>query len=274
MPAFVALILLSVETLYLYLALPETAKISTKTSSQQEESLEQPRNNINTISVLERKSNLKILNWIHFLYLFFFAGMEFTLTFLTFDLFDFTNMQNGKLLGFIGILSAIIQGGYVRRKAHNIGEKRLVIQGILSCSIALAIISYLTNLSNGKTWLYIDGITWLYIGATFLAFTSATVVNCLTSIASMQCDDEQQQIGEGQERDTQNINNIIPKGEALGKFRSFGQLGRAFGPIAACGLYWISGSGICYASGSLAMLIIFIIVRIKVPFIQKKSKNE
>ncbi|PKK75040.1 MFS general substrate transporter [Rhizophagus irregularis] len=278
MPAFVALILLSVETLYIYLALPETAKISKKNSSQQEESFntkeDQPEYNINTISVSERKSNLRILNWIHFLYLFFFAGMEFTLTFLTFDLFDFTNMQNGKLLGFIGILSAIIQGGYVRRKAHNIGEKRLVIQGVLSCSIALAIISYLTKLSNGKTLLYIDGITWLYIGAAFLALTSATVVNCLTSIASMQCDDELQQIDEVQgEEDTQNINTLIPKGEALGKFRSSGQLGRAFGPIAACGLYWISGSGICYASGSLAMLIIFIIVRIKVPFI-KKSKNE
>ncbi|GBC08704.1 hypothetical protein RclHR1_08320003 [Rhizophagus clarus] len=268
MPAFVALILLSVETFYLYIALPETAKISNETSSQQEESLntiEKSQNN-NTISVSERRSNLKILNWIHFLYLFFFAGMEFTLTFLTFDLFDFTNMQNGKLLGYIGILSAIIQGGYVRRKGYDIGEKRLVIQGVLSCSIALAIISYLTKLPNGKTWLYIDGITWLYVGATFLAFTSATVVNCLTSIASMQCDDDQTQGKDAQ--------NLIPKGEALGRFRSSGQLGRAFGPIAACGLYWLSGSGICYASGSLAMLIIFIIVRIKVPFVQKKSKEE
>ncbi|CAG8707586.1 4496_t:CDS:2, partial [Racocetra fulgida] len=43
--------------------------------------------------------------------------MEFTLTFLTFDLFNFTNMQNGALLGYIGILSSILQGGYVRRRA-------------------------------------------------------------------------------------------------------------------------------------------------------------
>jgi len=176
-------------------------------------------------------------------------------------------MQNGKLLGYIGISSAIIQGSY-RRKAHNIGEKRLVVLGIFSCSVALAIISFLTKISNG--------ITWLYVGATFLAFTSATVVNCLTSIASMQCDDEVQLEGEGDEvqgnEDTQNINCLIPKGQALGKFRSFGQLGRAFGPIAACGLYWVTGSGVCYASGSFAMLIIFIIVKIKVPYIREKPK--
>src|SRR5205085_4134485 len=83
-------------------------------------------------SVSKKIRNLKNLNWIHFLYLFFFAGMEFTITFLTFDLFDFSNMQNGKLLGYIGILSAIIQGGYVRRKANKIGEKNIVIQGIVS----------------------------------------------------------------------------------------------------------------------------------------------
>ncbi|RIA98712.1 major facilitator superfamily domain-containing protein [Glomus cerebriforme] len=267
MPAFVALILLSVETFYLYTSLPETAYISHEKSSQQEEKFITKNQLQNTLSISTRKSNLKILNWIHFLYLFFFSGMEFTLTFLTFDLFDFTNMQNGKLLGYIGILSALIQGSY-RREAYNVGEKLLVVLGIVSCSIALAVIAFLTGLSNG--------ITWLYVGATFLAFTSATVVNCLTSIASMQCDDERQlenENSEGSNNVAQN-NNIIPKGQALGTFRSFGQLGRASGPIAACGLYWMAGSKICYASGSLAMLIIFIIVNFKVPSVQKKLKSE
>jgi len=261
MPALVALILLSVETLYLYISLPETANIYRKKSSKQRESTTIKNQPQNTLSISERKSILKILNWIHFLYLFFFSGMEFTLTFLTFDLFDFTNMQNGKLLGYIGILSALIQGGYVRRKAHNIGEKRLVLQGMLSCSIALAIISSLTKISNS--------ITWLYVAATFLALTSATVVNCLTSIASMQCDDNEQEDSE-ESGIVHNNNDIIPKGKALGEFRSFGQLGRASGPIFACGLYWMAGSGTCYALGSLAVFIIFKIVLFKVPDIKKK----
>ncbi|CAG8462557.1 5575_t:CDS:2 [Funneliformis caledonium] len=268
-PALVALILLSIETLYLYISLPETASISHKSTIRNETIKQQPleSSSQSSLSVSKRRSNLKTLNWIHFLYLFFFSGMEFTLTFLTFDLFDFTNMQNGKLLGYIGILSALIQGGYVRRKAHKIGEKRLVVQGILSCSIGLAIIASLTRVT--------DGITLLYVGATFLAFTSATVVNCLTSIASMQCDDndEQQEEGNNSER-VQHKNDPIPKGQALGAFRSFGQLGRASGPFAACGLYWMAGSEMCYASGSLAVLIIFVIIIFKVPYVQKKPKVE
>ncbi|CAG8454946.1 3848_t:CDS:2 [Acaulospora colombiana] len=256
MPALVALLLLVVETTYLYLFLPETVKTSTKKYDDSKPSAGNSQG-----SMKQRLRNLTVLNWTHFIFLFFFSGMEFTLTFLTFDLFDFTNMQNGKLLGYIGILSAMIQGGYVRRKAHELGEKRLVVQGVLSCAISLTIIASLTRTSNG--------ILWLYIGATFLSFTSSTVVNCLTSIASMQCDDEEVQ----REASTAD-NRVVAKGQALGIFRSFGQLGRASGPIASCGLYWMAGSEKCYGLGALAMLIILGIVILKVPFVQKAKPKE
>ncbi|KAG9297135.1 hypothetical protein G9A89_019416 [Geosiphon pyriformis] len=264
-PAFVALILLSIETLYLYIALPETANL--QMSEDTIKFLEKPllekdftENGIdktlaNPISRLQRFQNLQILNFVHFLYLFFFAGMEFTLTFLTFDLFDFSNMQNGKLLGYIGILSALIQGGYIHRYGHKIGEKKLVGQGVASCAIALAIFATLKPTAND--------IIWLYIGATLLAITSATVVNCLTSLATMQCDEN-----DDQEHTSSNSNIssfTLSKGQALGTFRSFGQLGRAVGPMAACSLYWISGSEKCYGAGSLAMFFIFAIIILKVP---------
>jgi MFS family permease len=210
-------------------------------------------------TVADRRAALRILNWVHFLYLFFFSGMEFTLTFLTYDLFDFTNMQNGKLLGYIGILSAVIQGGYVRRRAHTIGEKTLVMQGVGACGIALAILAFLKWTSNG--------VVWLYLGSTFLAFTSATVVNCLTTLASLQCDDyESADASKGEQR---RRTETIAKGQALGSFRSFGQLGRAIGPIAACGLYWMAGSEICYGAGAAAMVIILGIVTTHVPSISK-----
>ncbi|CAG8559592.1 7406_t:CDS:2 [Acaulospora morrowiae] len=276
MPALVALLLLCVETLYLYLFLPETVKTSKESSADSDLS----SNTLQSSSMKQRLKNLTILSWIHLVYLFIFSGMEFTLTFLTFDLFDFTNMQNGKLLGYIGILSAIIQGGYVRRVAHKVGEKKLVVQGVLSCAISLSIIASLTSLPNG--------ILWLYVGATFLSFTSATVVNCLTSIASMQCDGD----GDGDEwrdgalkqvtpenddilKKSKDAGGEIARGKALGNFRSFGQLGRASGPIAACGLYWMTGSEKCYGLGALSMLIIFIIVILKIPFVQKaRPKKE
>src|SRR6185369_12429207 len=167
--AFVALLLLTIETVYLYLFLPETANLRrNKKKDSKHKSKNVTRKDDDQVSSFSKKiKNLNNLNWIHFLYLFFFAGMEFTITFLTFDLFDFSNMQNGKLLGYIGVLSAIIQGGYVRRRANKIGEKKIVIQGIVSSAIAFGIISLLTKLDNA--------IIWLYISSTFLGFTSATV---------------------------------------------------------------------------------------------------
>ena len=66
----------------------------------------------------------------YFIYLFFYSGMEFTLTFLTHIRwhlylfqpfpkkilrFGFTSMQQGKMFFFIGLLMAVLQGGVVRR---------------------------------------------------------------------------------------------------------------------------------------------------------------
>ncbi|CAG8608876.1 3274_t:CDS:2 [Paraglomus occultum] len=251
-PAFVALVLLTVETLYLHAFLPETANLrEEKTASDDgnstKDSTSTRKSAYEAVALLQQMDRertqqlktLRLLKLIHFLYLFIFSGMEFTLTFLTFDLFDFSNMENGILLGFIGILSAIIQGGYVRRKAHAIGEKRIVVQGISGCAIGLGVIGSMTLGDNG--------IIWLYIGAAFLAFTSATVVNCLTSLASMQCDE------------------LVEKGQALGEFRSLGQLGRAVGPIAACSLYWMVGSQLCYIAGAVAMLFVFSVFTTFVP---------
>ncbi|CAG8466223.1 2808_t:CDS:2 [Paraglomus brasilianum] len=268
-PAFVALVLLTVETLYLHAFLPETANLREEKTASDDGSTKDSTStskSAHEAAVLllqmdrkraQRLKTLRLLKLIHFLYLFIFSGMEFTLTFLTFDLFDFSNMQNGILLGFIGILSAIIQGGYVRRKAHSIGEKRIVMQGISGCAIGLGVIGSMTLGDNG--------IGWLYIGATFLAFTSATVVNCLTSLASMQCDEL--------------VEAGLKKGQALGEFRSLGQLGRAIGPIAACSLYWMVGSKSCYIVGAVAMLFIFSIFATFVPEDEKiteaaKSKSE
>lgn len=126
---------------------------------------------------------------------------------------DWHNAQNGKLLMTIGVISAILQGGYVRRVKFM--EASLAQRGVMTCAIAtflLAVLPFVSRTSAG---------TLLYIAAAFLAFTSATVVNNLNAIASMQCDDAA----------TEDSHPNLAKGKALGEFRSAGQLGRALGPI-------------------------------------------
>ncbi|KAJ2704419.1 hypothetical protein FB645_003271 [Coemansia sp. IMI 203386] len=259
--AMFSLALLLTESLYLYVKLPETLDFRTPkklladssdtlvdSQSDEETRPKQPCGiSTRTARVLRR------LNLVHFAYLFFFSGMEYTLTFLTHDKFDFTNLQQGKLLGFIGIASTLLQGGYVRRvkgkSAHR--DKSLVAQGMLGCTIGLLSIAFCC-VTHDKSVDKPDAhgtkpSMWLWIGALGFAMASATVVNCLNSMVSL--------VGVA-DRDT---------GRRLGDFRSAGQIGRALGPMFACSLYWLSGATTCYLVGAVAVSVITLIFVALVP---------
>lgn len=79
-PAAITLVLLLIESVFLVIALPETrvVRFQTKQKAQgRQETLSAP--------VQLRLKLLKSLGHLHFLFLGIFAGVEFTLTFLTFD---------------------------------------------------------------------------------------------------------------------------------------------------------------------------------------------
>lgn len=152
-----------------------------------------------------------------------------------------SQQQNGRLLGFIGILSALLQGGYVRRlKSTPSGPLRLTISGIYTCTISLLLLALLPHLNPLGVNSFSSATTLtLYSAAAGLAFVSATVVNSLNALASLETD------GGG-----------IDKGSALGKFRSSGQLGRALGPLVATAVYWIWGPSYCYAMGAAGSALV------------------
>ncbi|KAI7896077.1 major facilitator superfamily domain-containing protein, partial [Mucor mucedo] len=234
MAALVGLVLLLIETTYLYFALPETihnrslVEAASTTSSTPTPKL--------TVEMIHRRLlDLVYLKRLMCGFSFLFSGMEFTLVFLTFDILDFSHMQQGKLLGYMGIISALIQGGYVRRKVDSVGEKILAIQGMAACAVGLYCLA-----NSVTSVLYAPH--WLYAGVSCLAFTSGTVVNCLTSLASLQCHEDSTR------------QDPLSKGRALGEFRSYGQLGRAFGPITASAVYWLFGPRPCYSFGALLMI--------------------
>jgi hypothetical protein len=138
--------------------------------------------------------------------------------------FDWDNTQNGKLLGAIGVLSALLQGGYVRRSMHKVGEGVMARNGVASCAISLALLTAIPHAISLRP----DAATYLFwASAVFLAFTSATVVTSLTAFASLQCDE----VSEGKDGKAAVEHPELAKGRALGQFRSSGQLGRAIGPL-------------------------------------------
>jgi len=138
---------------------------------------------------------------------------------------DWTNTQNGKLIGSIGIISALLQGGYVRRSMSKVGEGVMAKRGVSSCAVALVLLALLPSYANSNT---AAAMKLLQTAAVCMAFTSATVVNSLTAFASLQCDEPS--IDEISGKPIQEHPDLA-KGKALGHFRSAGQLGRAIGPI-------------------------------------------
>ncbi|KIL00614.1 hypothetical protein PAXRUDRAFT_29695 [Paxillus rubicundulus Ve08.2h10] len=254
-PAFITLVLLSAETLFLAFALPETRGTRPNEGSKSLRELRQnPKTKPLGSTVEERLDLLKALRRLHFLFLGVFSGVEFTLTFLTFDLFDWNNSQNGALLGSIGIISALLQGGYVRRAISRVGEGRMARRGVFSCASALLLLSMVPRYALDRPTV---AIRLFQMAAVCLAFTSATVVSSLTSHASLQCDEGVDEVtGKPLQEHPQ-----LSKGVALGLFRSAGQLGRAIGPLIACASYWTFGPSATYASSALAMMLLTLSMR-------------
>jgi predicted MFS family arabinose efflux permease len=209
-----SLFLIVTETLYLYAYLPETHPIP----SAEEKSRTHPGDKK---TPLVRTNSHTLLNFTHFTFILFFSGMEFSFPFMTYDLFKYNSAKNGRLLGFIGLVASILQGG-VTRRMHPL---RVVQLGVVSCAAAFALLGRLTT------------ETQLYSAAALLAVTSATVVTGLNSLSSFEA-----AAGE--------------RGEKLGAHRSFGQIGRSLGPLLFCSLYWWAGRERAYAVGGAGMIAV------------------
>lgn len=186
MAAGFSLFLIVSESVYLYFCLPETLPSSTepttngKANGHAKGDAPKPR---------VRTNSHTLLNATHFTFILFFSGMEFSLPFMTYDLFSYEAKDTGRLLGFIGLVASLLQGSVVRRM-HPL---KVVQMGVVACTIAFVLLGRVQTQSA------------LYGAAALLAVTSATVVTGLNSLSSFEA-------GAGE------------RGNKLGNHRSFGKL--------------------------------------------------
>jgi predicted MFS family arabinose efflux permease len=186
-----SLVLIVTETVYLYFCLPETLPVITSKEKVTSNGTTANGNGAKTTEEkkpLVRTNSHTMLNATHFFFILFFSGMEFSLPFMTYDLFSYTSSSTGKLLGFIGLVASILQGSVVRR-SHPL---TVVKMGVIACTIAFFMLGRV-NTERG-----------LYAAAALLAVTSATVVTGLNSLSSFEAG-----VGE--------------RGGKLGNHRSFGK---------------------------------------------------
>ncbi|KAB5560077.1 major facilitator superfamily domain-containing protein [Coniochaeta sp. 2T2.1] len=227
--AGVSLLLIVTETVYLYFALPETLPALTRTEA--EKAAAASGQGPKTKQVTRTNSHF-LLNFVHFSFLLFFSGMEFSLPFMTFDLFSYTSGNNGRLLGYVGLVASVLQGGATRR-LPPLTSVRL---GVASCLVAFILLGSISS-SGG-----------LYLAATFLAITSATVVMGLNALSSFEAN-------EGE------------RGGKLGILRSWGQIGRGLGPVLFTSVYWWAGREVAYRIGALGIagVCLFVFFGLKTP---------
>ncbi|POW09740.1 hypothetical protein PSTT_06617, partial [Puccinia striiformis] len=235
-PALISLLLLIFETLYLAFALPETKHLHTtpkynpNSKSNDQEIHAQPLSpHSNNVSHSFFDQLVRRVGSNHYE--------------ITYDLYGFTNVQNGKLLGFIGILSSILQGGYTRRsKKAPLWFVRSGLKASMMSLVLLSILPFLKRDTITGIEGTIDGLSalFLYSAAAALAFP---VLNVTKRIHQSPTEKTPLQ--------------KISRGKALGDFRSAGQLGRAFGPLFATGLYWTKGPSVCYSLCAIGTFAVF-----------------
>ena len=172
-----------------------------------------------------------------------FSGLEFSLAFLTAERFQYSPAKNGQLLAFIGVVSAAVQGGFLRRITRPGQELRIAVYGMVALVIACVGLAWATS------------TTALYVATVFFAFASATVVSCLTAAASF----------------------AAPPGTigtALGHMRAGGQLGRTLGPAAVAALYFAYGPTTAYLAGAGAVLLPIAATVASLPRPQQAGKKD
>ena len=181
-----------------------------------------------------------LTNYAYFLFISAFSGMEFTLTFLAVERLSYSSLDNAYMFIFIGVIIALVQGGFVRRKAGEIGEKKVAIMGLSFLVPGLVLIGFTTS------------SFMLYAGLFFLSVGSAMAIPTLTSLVSF-------------------FTPADLQGKSMGIFRSLGALGRVIGPIGASLIYWRFGGATPYLLGAAFLILpILLIAQIK----QEPQNNE
>jgi MFS family permease len=233
-PAIAAFLLSLANLLFLIKVFPETLNLAQAAKGR-------ARRPINPLAVLKPSPfpGVNLTNLAYFVFIAAFAGMEFTITFLAKDRFDYSSIDNGKLFLFLGILIVVVQGGVVRRVVPRYGEKNVVIAGSLIVLPGMFLLAFSYN------------EFLMYVALFLLAVGSSLVTPSLNALVSLYTPADQQ-------------------GVTLGVFRSLGSLARALAPLAGAAAYWRFGSESPYiACGFLILIPLLLSARLHQP-----SKND
>jgi len=178
------------------------------------------------ISALRGALGRKVLSRllaIFFLTILAFAGMEATFALWAMAQFGWGPAQCGYLFTYVGLLSAVMQGGLIGRLTTRFGEERLLIAGLAAIAIGLLILPLSRDLAV------------LLLAITGLALGMGAMQPSLNSLISRRAAATEQ-------------------GETLGVAQSVGSLSRVLGPLLAGALFAGFGRSSPYFCGVVLMI--------------------
>ena len=171
---------------------------------------------------------------IFFLVILAFAGMESTFALWAIEQFGWGPGQVGYVFAYVGVLSAILQGGLIGRLARRFGEERLLLCGLALIGTGLL------------AMLFAHSIPRLAFAVSALALGMGLTQPSLNSLISRRAGREEQ-------------------GEVLGVSQSVGSLSRVLGPAAAGFLFAQFGRNAAFFWGGVlvfgALLLSLMLVR-------------
>jgi MFS family permease len=148
---------------------------------------------------------------VNFTLVLWFAGMEQTFRLYTADGFGMTDVGTGRVLGLVGVVSALLQGVVVPRLVPRAGEARLIRWGVAVQALAFAALGASPTLG---TW----AKPMLFASAALLAVGSGLTSPTLPAFASRRA-------------------SATTQGLTLGSLQSASALARAVGPLVGGALY-------------------------------------
>jgi len=229
--------------------LPES--LSTDSRNNQLESPVKQIKNIfdNLISVL-KFPQLSILIFANFLFMFGFSMMHGT--FILFTAMEiengglgFSEMQNGWIFAFIGVLGVIIQGGLIGKLTDRFSMKSLMLWGTLLCGIGITSLPYV---SSSTSWLVFFSSAALAIGNALFSPTQSSLLTFATNDSTYEL------------------------GAVMGAQEGYSALARIIGPLLAAYIWseTVEGIGLwtyhtCFIVAGLVFLLALVLqMKIKI----------
>jgi DHA1 family tetracycline resistance protein-like MFS transporter len=159
------------------------------------------------------------LLWVFFLVILAFSGMETTFAWWAIAQFGWGPRSIGFVFFYVGLLSALMQGGMIGPLARRFGEERLMLGGLALIAFGLIVLPFARDLPL------------LLVALSALALGMGGVQPSLNSLISRRA-------------------GVDEQGEVMGVAQAVGSLSRVLGPLIAGSLFGAFGRGSPFLLGA------------------------